>query len=114
MAKDFHKSSETNRGNKKQSGSTYRAQHRRISAASAERKREAGMTRLSVWVPNMSADALRHFAKSLCAGHLHDGTGGDQTEGRQTSTKVVISAGPRRKPKSRPSDDRQLDLFGPS
>jgi hypothetical protein len=72
------------------------------------------MTRLSVWVPNMSADALRHFAKSLCAGHLHDGTGGDQTEGRQTSTKVVISAGPRRKPKSRPSDDRQLDLFGPS
>jgi hypothetical protein len=114
MAKDFHKSLETNRGNKKQSASTYRAQHRRISAASADRKREAGMTRLSLWVPRADADALRHFAKSLCAGRLHDGTGGDQTEGRQTSTKLAISAGPRRKPKSQTSDDRQLDLFGPA
>ena len=114
MAKEFQKSSETNRGNKKQSGSTYRAQHRRISAASAERKRQAGMTRLCVWVPNTSADALRHFAKCLCEGHLPDGTGGNRTEERQTNTKGVISAAARRKPQSQTSDDRQLDLFGPA
>jgi hypothetical protein len=114
MAKDFHKSSEMNRGKKKQSASTYRAQHRRISAASAERKRQAGMTRLSVWVPQADADALRHFAKCLCEGHLPDRTGGNQTEERQISTKGIVSAAARRKPQSQTSDVRQLDLFGPA
>jgi hypothetical protein len=114
MAKDYQKSSEANRSNKKPSGSTYRAQHRRISAASAERKRQAGMTRLCLWVPDTSADALRYFAKSLCEGRQSDGCSGNQTEGRHGNTKVVISSAPRRKPKGQPADDRQLDLFGPS
>ena len=65
MAKDVDESSEKNGGTRKQTGTTKRAKHRKISAASAERKRQAGMVRLSLWVPTCCAEDLRRFANSL-------------------------------------------------
>lgn len=113
MAKDIDEGSKKNGGARKQSGGTKRAKHRKISAASAERKREAGMIRLSLWVPTVCADDLRRFAGRLNEGPTVEGTGGVRIEEQTFVAKAVIAAPPRRMRKPRSGDDRQLDLFGP-
>lgn len=113
MAKDIDEDSKKNGGARKQTGSTKRAKHRKISAASAERKREAGMIRLSLWVPSVCADDLRRFADRLNEGLLVEGTDGVRVEGPTFATRADIPAPPRRRRKARQFDDRQLDLFGP-
>jgi len=113
MAKDIDEGSKKNGGARKQSGATKRAQHRKVSAASAERKRQAGMVRLSLWVPSVCADDLRRFADRLNEGLLVEGTDGVRVEGPTFATRADIPAPPRRRRKARPGDDRQLDLFGP-
>jgi len=113
MAKDVDESSEKNGATRKQTGTTKRAKHRKISAASAERKRRAGMVRLSLWVPSVCADDLRRFADRLNEGLLVEGTDGVRVEGPTFATRAASPAQPRRMRKPRPGDDRQLDLFGP-
>ena len=113
MAKDVDESSEKNGATRKQTGTTKRAKHRKISAASAERKRRAGMVRLSLWVPSVCADDLRRFADRLNEGLLVEGTDGVRVEELTFATKAVLPAPPRRKRKTQPCDDRQLDLFAP-
>ncbi len=100
-------------GARKQSGSTKRAKHRKISAASAERKRQAGMIRLSLWVPHSCADDLRRFANSLQEGRPPDSFAGVCIEELKIAAHAVIPAPPRRRRKAQQFDDRQLDLFGP-
>lgn len=100
-------------GARKQNGSTKRAKHRKISAASAERKREAGMIRLSLWVPTSCADDLRRFANSLQEGRPADSPVGVRIEEPKIAAHAASPAQPRRMRKPRPGDDRQLDLFGP-
>ena len=113
MAKDIDEGSKKNGGARKQSGATKRAQHRKISAASAERKRQAGMVRLSLWVPTVCADDLRRFAGRLNEGPPVEGTEGVRIEEQTFVAKAASPAQPRRMRKPRPGDDRQLDLFGP-
>lgn len=113
MAKDIDEGSKKNGGARKQTGSTKRAKHRKISAASAERKREAGMIRLSLWVPTSCADDLRRFANSLQESGALNRSTGVPVEEPTFATRAVIAAPPRRMGKPRPGDDRQLDLFGP-
>ncbi|MCF8516455.1 MAG: hypothetical protein K9G72_19105 [Rhodobacteraceae bacterium] len=113
MAKDVDESSEKNGGARKQTGTTKRAKHRKISAASAERKRRAGMVRLSLWVPTVCADDLRRFAGRLNEGPPVEGTEGVRIEEQTFVAKAASPAQPRRMRKPRPGDDRQLDLFGP-
>ena len=99
---------------RRKSAADHRAAHRRHSAASVERKREAGLTRVSVWVPAGAADILKRFAKRLCEGHAPDDIGGAQAEVGKIS---VIGVTPTRRTKKRtsqPCDERQLDLFGPA
>lgn len=112
MAKDITTGS-TGKGSKsKQSAASYRAKHRVNSAASAERKREAGMIRLSVWVPIWAADTLKSFAKSLCARRHPDDNAHPQAEDEPSTRSGSISARTRNKRKVMPRDDGQLDLFG--
>jgi hypothetical protein len=112
MAKDIDEGSKQNGGARKQGGGTKRAKHRMISAASAKRKRQAGMIRLSLWVPTACADDLRRLANSLQeSGPLNSSTG-VLIEEPKIAAHAAIPAQPRRMRKSRPGDDRQLDLFG--
>ena len=113
MAKDIDEGSKKNGGARRQTGSTKRAKHRKISAASAERKREAGMIRLSLWVPSSCADKLRRFANGLQESRPTDSSADVRVEELTFATKAVLPAPPRRKRKTQPCDDRQLDLFGP-
>jgi hypothetical protein len=113
MAKDIDEDSKKNGGARKQIGSSKRAKHRKISAASAERKREAGMIRLSLWVPTVCADDLRRFANSLQESRPTDRSSDVLVEEPKIAARAVIPAPPRRKRKTQPCDDRQLDLFGP-
>lgn len=99
---------------RRKSAADYRAAHRRHSAASVERKREAGLTRVSVWVPTGAADILKHFAKRLCGGHLPQEVEGIETGERKTAGGGSRQAEPRRKRKAIPCDERQQDLFGPT
>ncbi len=99
---------------RRKSASEYRASHRAHSAASAERKRQAGLTRVSVWVPASDAEVLKLYAKGLCKGRLPDDIGCAQAgHGKIT----VIDVTPTRRTKKRtsqPCDERQQDLFGPN
>lgn len=112
MAKDIDEGSKKNGGARKQSGGAKRAQHRKISAASAERKRQAGMVRLSLWVPTSCADDLRRFANSLQESGLLKNSTGVLGEEPKIASHRAFPAQPRRMRKPRPGDDRQLDLFG--
>ena len=113
MAKDIDEGSKKNGGARKQTGSTKRAKHRKVSAASAERKREAGLIRLSLWVPTSCADDLRRFANSLQESGALNRSTGVPVEEPTFATRAIIAAPPWRKRKTQPCDDRQLDLFGP-
>lgn len=113
MAKDIDEDSKKNGGARKQTGSTKRAKHRKISAASAERKREAGMIRLSLWVPTSCADDLRRFANSLQESGALNRSTGFVIEEPKIAAHAASPDQPRRMRKPRPGDDRQLDLFGP-
>lgn len=113
MAKDIDEGSKKNGGARKQTGSTKRAKHRKLSAASAERKREAGLIRLSLWVPTSCADDLRRFANSLQESGLLKNSTGVLTEEPKIAVHGAFPAQPRRKRKPRSGDDRQLDLFAP-
>jgi len=114
MAKDIPTSSKANGGKTKQSLATYRAKHRQYSAASADRKREAGLIRLSVWVPSWAEEILKRFAKGLCAGHVPDDIGRAQAGDGKIGGAGSIPPQPRRKRKAMRCDARQLDLFGPA
>ena len=96
----------------KKSGADYRASHRANSAASADRKGEAGMIRLSVWVPIWAAGILKSFAKSLCARRHPDDIAHPQAEDGHSAGSGSIPARTRNKRKAKPRDDGQLDLFG--
>lgn len=113
MAKDIDEGSKKNGGARKQTGSTKRAKHRKISAASAERKRQAGMVRLSLWVPSVCANNLRRFADRLSEGRPVEGIEGVPIEEPRIAGHAAIPAPPRRKRRTRLGDDRQLELFGP-
>ncbi len=112
MVKDIDENSRKNCGAGKQSGGTKRAKHRKISAASAERKRQSGMVRVWLWVPSICADDLRRFADCLNEGPPIEGTEGVPIEEPKIAAHAAIPAQPRRKRKPRQDDDRQLDLFG--
>ena len=92
----------------------HRAAHRRHSAASVERKREAGLTRVSVWVPTGAADILKQFAKRLCGGHVPQEVEGIETGERKNAGGGSTQAQPRRKRKAIPCDERPQALFGPT
>ncbi len=113
MAKNIDESSKKDGCARKQSGTIKRAKHRKISAASSERKRMTGMVRISLWVPSVYADDLRQCAHRLHAGHPADDAGAVQGEDSRGSAKIVLPTLPRRKRKNRFGDDRQLELFGP-
>lgn len=98
----------------KKSGADYRASHRAYSAASEDRKKQTGMTRVSVWVPASGTDALRRYAKSLCEGHEPEATSGDQAGAGWLTLLVILFIGTRGKRKTPRPDDRQFDLFGPA
>ena len=99
---------------RRKSAADHRAAHRRHSAASAERKREAGLTRVSVWVPAGAADILKGFAKRLCDGHDPAHIAGTQAaQEKSAGPDVVPSDRDKTRKASRP-DERQLDLFGPN
>lgn len=113
MAKDITTISKANGGKTKQSLATYKAKHRQYSAASAERKKAAGMCRVSVWVPSWAEDILKRFAKRLCEGRAPDDTGRAQAGDGPIGGGGCIQPQPRRKRKTMPCGARQLDLFGP-
>ncbi|WP_413855554.1 hypothetical protein [Albidovulum sp.] len=113
MAKDITTISKANGGKTKQSLATYKAKHRQYSAASAERKKAAGMCRVSVWVPSWAEDILKRFAKRLCEGRVPDDIGRAQAGHGKIGGRGSIPPRPRRKRKTMPCDARQLDLFGP-
>jgi hypothetical protein len=98
----------------RKSGEDYRASRRAYSAASAGRKKSAGMCRVSVWVPSWTEEILKRFAKRLCEGHVPDDIGRGQAGDAKISGGGSIPHQPRRKRKAMPCDDRQLDLFGPA
>jgi hypothetical protein len=116
MAKDIRNSSKrSDQGPKRRKcAADYRASNRIRSAASADRKREAGLIRLSVWVPSWAEEILKRFAKRLCEGHVPDDIGRAQAGDGRISGGGSIPPQPRRKRKAMPCDDRQLDLFGPA
>lgn len=98
----------------KKRGADYRASHRAYSAASADRKKAMGMTRVSIWVPASSVKALKRYAKSLCEGHEPETNAGDQVGSDWVTLLVILLIGSRRKRKTPWPDDRQRDLFGPA
>ncbi|WP_071675762.1 hypothetical protein [Nioella nitratireducens] len=106
MAKDNRIRKKTSDPKRRKSVAAYRASHRRHSATSADRKREAGMTRISVWVPAWAADIVKGFAKRLCEGRV-------QAEGGRMTAIGVTPTRRRKTRKNQPCDDRQMDLFGP-
>jgi hypothetical protein len=110
MAQDTRNSSKRSDPKRRKNAAEYRAAHRRHSAAAADRKREAGLIRLSVWVPSSAENSLKQFAKCLCKGHVPDDIGGTQAEDGKIT---VIGGTPTRRTKQR-CDERQLDLFDPA
>lgn len=114
MAKDIITGSKGKGVKSKQSGASFRAKHRVYSAASTDRKKGTGMTRVSVWVPVWAADLLKRFAKRLCEGHQPDHTECDQTKEGQITARSAVLATSRKARKRARLDDRQLDLFGPA
>jgi hypothetical protein len=96
------------------SGADYRASHRAYSAASADRKKAMGMTRVSAWVPASRAEALKRYAKTLCEGHEPETSAGDQVGSGWVTLLVILFIASRRKRKTPQPDDRQIDLFGPA
>jgi hypothetical protein len=96
----------------RKSGEDYRASRRAYSAASARRKKAAGMSRVSVWVPSWAEEILKRFAKGLCEGHVPDDIGRAQAGDGRIGGGGSIPPQPRRKRKAMPCDPRQLDLFG--
>lgn len=113
MAKDIITGSKRKSGKSKQSSATFRTKHRVYSAASAERKKAAGMCRVSVWVPSWAEEVLKQFAKRLCEGRVPDDIGPAQAGRGKIVGSGFIGPQPRRKRKTMPCDARQLDLFGP-
>lgn len=99
-------------GNGKLSGEDYRASHRAYSAASADRKKRAGLMRLSVWVPSWAEEILKQFAKRLCEGRAPDDIGRAQAGDGKIGGGGSIQPQPRKRRKTLPCDDRQLNLFG--
>ena len=114
MAKDIITGSKEKGGKSKQSGASFRAKQRVYSAASADRKKAAGMCRVSVWVPLWAEEILKRFAKRLCEGHVPDDIGRAQAGDAKICGGGSVQPQPRRKRKAKPCDDRQLDLFGPA
>lgn len=112
MAKDITTISKANGGKTKQSLATYKAKHRKYSAASADRKKATGLIRVSVWVPVWAADILKRFAKRLCEGRVPDDIGRAQAGHGKIVGSGSIPPQPQRKRKAMRCDDRQLDLFG--
>lgn len=98
----------------KKSGDDYRATNRVNSAASADRKKAMGMTRVSIWVPASGVDALKRYAKSLCEGHEPDTNAGDQVGSGWVTLLVILFIASRKTRKRARPDDRQHDLFGPA
>lgn len=113
MAKDTRNSSKRSDQDPKRrkSAADFRAAHRIHSAASADRKRQAGMTRVSVWVPAWTADILKGFAKRLCEGHVPDDIGRNQAGDGKITVICVTPTRRTKKRKNQPCDERQLDLF---
>ena len=114
MAKDITTISKANGGRTKQSLATHKAKHRQYSAASADRKREAGLIRLSVWVPSWAENILKQFAKRLCEGRVPDDIGLAQAGHGKIVGSGSIGPQPRKRRKVVPCDAGQLDLFGPA
>lgn len=114
MAKDTSNSSKrSDQGPKRvKTASDFRASHRIHSATSAERKKAAGMCRVSVWVPSWAEEILKQFAKRLCEGRVPDDIGPAQAGHGKMGGGGSIPPRPRRKRKAMRCDDRQLDLFG--
>lgn len=114
MAKDITTISKANGGKTKQSLATYKAKHRQYSAASADRKRVAGLIRLCVWVPTRAEDILKQIAKRLCEGRVPDDIERTQAGDGQICGGGSVQPQPRKRRKAMPCDDRQLDLFDPA
>lgn len=113
MAKNITTGSKGSGSESRQSAASYRAKHRIHSAASADRKKAAGMCRVSVWVPSWAEEVLKQFAKRLCEGRAPNDTGQAQAGDGPIGGGGSIQPQPRRKRKADPCDARQLDLFGP-
>lgn len=115
MAKDKRTSSKRSEQDPKRrkSAADHRASHRIHSAASAERKKAAGLVRLCVWVPREHANALKHFARCLSDGYQPDQIRGAQAEERKIAGTDAISPQRRKKRKAPLRDEGQLELFGP-
>lgn len=116
MAKDISNSSKRNdQGPKRRKCATdYRASNRIRSAASAGRKKAAGMSRVSVWVPSWAEEILKRFAKRLCEGRAPDDIGRAQAGDGKIGMGGSIQPQPRKRRKAIRCDARQLDLFGPA
>lgn len=114
MAKDITTISKANGGKTKQSLATYKAKHRAFSAASAERKKATGMSRVSVWVPSWAEEIVKRFAKRLREGRPPDDIGRAQAGDGKIGTGGSIQPQPRKRRKAIRCDARQLDLFGPA
>lgn len=111
MAKNITTGSKGSGSKSKQSAASYRAKHRVHSADSADRKRAAGLVRLSVWVPLERSNDLKLYAKGLCDGRVPDHIGRAQAgEGKIVGNGSIEREG-RKKRKEVPCDARQLDLF---
>ena len=98
----------------RKSGEDYRSSRRAYSAASAERKKATGMSRVSVWVPSWAAEVLKQFAKRLCEGRAPDDIGRAQAGDGKIGMGGSIQPQPRKRRKAIRCDARQLDLFGPA
>lgn len=104
------------------------AAHRAYCAASEDRKREAGLERLTIWVPETLRDHFKTLAADACDSHLR--CAGPQTKvpavaeiiakstqgvaSAANPAPVVAAAAPKTpRNKKAKQDPRQLSLFGP-
>lgn len=102
------------------------AAHRAYCAASENRKRDLGLERLTIWIPQDLGDHFKALAADACDNHLrHTGSQGKASASkeilRQTAQDVVattkpapvVAVTPRKTPhgKQAKPDPRQLSLF---
>lgn len=104
------------------------AAHRAYCATSEDRKREAGLERLTIWLPSNLRDRFKTLATDACDSHLRcvgpqtkaptfpeiipDSTQGVATAANPAPMIVVAPPKTPRNTKAK-QDPRQLSLFGP-
>ena len=102
------------------------AAHRAYCAASEDRKRGAGLERLTIWVPEALRDHFKTMASDACEDQLrHMGCPTkapaiteiipDSTQGVATATNPAPAVAPPKTPRNKKAkqDPRQLSLFEP-